>query len=199
LAASTSFIRLLHALALVAVLALAAAGTAAAGSTSTCGKQVIDDWYDDGRVDGRYALRCYDDAIKALPRDVRDYSSAKEDITAALNAARRGDPAPPATTDPTPGEPVSNVQDPDDFDGDGVSNEDDPTPGVQRDLPNANPDEPDEGDDEPEVIGDVDTSRSDSLPLPLLVLAGLALLLVAAGTAAYLVRRLQARRLPPTP
>jgi hypothetical protein len=66
---------------------------------------------------------------------------------------------------------------------------------VQRDLPS---EEPGDDEDDPEVIGDVDTTRSDSLPLPLLVLAGLALLVVAAGTAAYLVRRLQARRLPPT-
>lgn len=195
LPASTPFLRLLHALVLVAVLALAAAGTAAAGSTSTCGLKVIDDWYDDGRVDRTYPLRCYDDAIKGLPRDVRDYSSAKEDITSARNAARRGEPAPPAKNDPSPAEPVSNVQDPEDLDGDGVPNEEDPTPGVQRDLPS---EEPGDDEDDPEVIGDVDTTRSDSLPLPLLVLAGLALLVVAAGTAAYLVRRLQARRLPPT-
>ncbi|HZG34766.1 MAG TPA: hypothetical protein VEY87_02875, partial [Gaiellaceae bacterium] len=132
--ASTPFLRLLHALVLVAVLALAAAGTAAAGSTSTCGLKVIDDWYDDGRVDRTYPLRCYDDAIKGLPRDVRDYSSAKEDITSARNAARRGEPAPPARTDPSPAEPVSDMPSPPDFDGDGVPNEVDPTPGLQRDV-----------------------------------------------------------------
>ena len=44
---------------------------------SSCGRAVIDDWYDNGRVDGTYALHCYDDAIDTLPRDVRDYSSAQ--------------------------------------------------------------------------------------------------------------------------
>ena len=69
---------------------------------------MIDDWYDDGRVDGTYALHCYDDAIEILPRDVRDYSSAKDDIQRALQNRMRGEPAPPATTDPTPGDEGDN-------------------------------------------------------------------------------------------
>jgi hypothetical protein len=35
------------------------------------------------------------------------------------------------------------------------------------------------------------------VPIPLLILAGLALLLVAGGSAGYLIRRFQARRIPP--
>ena len=96
---------------LLAVLALA--GPAAAATS--CGRQVIDDWYDDGRVDGTYELHCYDDAIEALPRDVRDYSSAKDDITRALQNRMRGEPAPPAETDPSPTDdpdtPTSNETD----------------------------------------------------------------------------------------
>ena len=47
----------------------------------------------------------------------------------------------------------------------------------------------------------VDTSGPSSLPIPLLVLGGLALLLLAAGGAGYLSRRAQARRNggPPDP
>ena len=75
-----------------------------AGAASSCGRAVIDDWYDNGRVDGTYALHCYDDAIDILPRDVRDYSSAKDDIQRALQARKRGEAAPPATADPTPGD-----------------------------------------------------------------------------------------------
>ena len=165
---------------LCVVLGLAAAGPAAAAATP-CGKKVIDDWYDNGRVDGSYPLRCYDDAIDAFPRDVRDYSSAKDDITRALQARMNGREAPPATTDPSP---EAGVGTPDDFDGDGIPNEKDPTPGEP--LREAGP-------------GDVDTAAADSVPVPLLVLAGLALLLVAAGSIGYGVRRLQARRLPPSP
>ena len=75
-----------------------------AGAAQSCGRAVIDDWYDNGRVDGTYALHCYDDAIEILPRDVRDYSSAKDDIQRALQARKRGEAAPPAQTDPTPGD-----------------------------------------------------------------------------------------------
>ena len=40
----------------------------------------------------------------------------------------------------------------------------------------------------------VDTSGPSSVPIPLLILGGLALLLLAAGAAGYLSRRSQARR-----
>ncbi len=169
-------------LAALVVLALGAAGQAAAAPG--CAKNVIDDWYDDGRVDGTYPAHCYDDAIDALPRDVRDYSSAKEDIQRALQAMLSGGKPPPARIDPSPEVPA-----PEDFDGDGIPNERDSTPGTRPGDPG----------DDTQAVGDIDTAASDSVPVPLLVLAGLALLLVAAGSVGYLVRRLQARRVsPPT-
>ena len=170
--------------ALVALLAVASPAAAA----KSCGRAVIDDWYDDGRVDGTYALHCYDDAIEILPRDVRDYSSAKEDIQRALTNARRGRPAPPATTDPTPGGGGStSAEDPEDEPGGTGTTDTTGTP-------------PSEGDDPPTdtVAGvPVDMDSASSIPIPLLILAGLALLLVAGGSAGYVIRRLQARRVPP--
>ena len=143
----------------------------AASAAPSCGRQVIDDWYDNGRVDGTYALHCYDDAIEILPRDVRDYSSAKEDIERALQAKLRGEPAPPARTDPSP---------------DGKSST---TPGTTP------PKDPPEGGGTVAAppVGD----SASSVPVPLLILAGLALLLVAGGSAGYVIRRFQSRRLPP--
>ena len=87
---------------LAAFASLLVATAPAASAAPSCGRQVIDDWYDNGRVDGTYALHCYDDAIEILPRDVRDYSSAKEDIERALQAKLRDQPAPPARPDPSP-------------------------------------------------------------------------------------------------
>ena len=58
-------------LGLLAVFAAVLAVASPAGAASSCGRAVIDDWYDNGRVDGTYALHCYDDAIDTLPRDVR--------------------------------------------------------------------------------------------------------------------------------
>jgi len=164
-------------LAVCAVLVLAAfvsvVATAPAGAAASCGRQVIDDWYDDGRIDGTYAEHCYDDAIEILPRDVRDYSSAKEDIERALQAKLRGEPAPPATTDPSP------------------DNEDpDTTP------PNTAPGNDPPADDGPTASPPLGESAS-SVPVPLLILAGLALLLVAGGSAGYVIRRFQNRRIPP--
>ena len=72
------------ALSAVALLMTGALGAGSAAAAESCGKKVIDDWYADGRVDGTYLPHCYDDAIEILPRDVRDYSSAKDDITRAL-------------------------------------------------------------------------------------------------------------------
>jgi hypothetical protein len=166
---------LLVLLALISVLAVA--GPAAAAPA--CARQVIDDWYDDGRVDGTYPLHCYDDAIEILPRDVEVYSSAKEDIQRALQAAMRNEDPPAATTDPSPDdEPAATPP-----------GDDPPTT-----TPEATP--PTDGD--PEVAPPVDTDDSaSSLPVPLLILAALALLLVAGGSAGYFMRRIQARRLPP--
>ena len=93
----------LRVLVVVAAFLTVLAVASPAGAAESCGRQVIDDWYDNGRVDGTYALHCYDDAIEILPRDVRDYSSAKDDIQRALQNRKRGEPAPPATADPTPG------------------------------------------------------------------------------------------------
>jgi hypothetical protein len=150
-------------------LSLAAAGPSLAASS--CADKVIDDWYD-GRIDGTYALPCYDDAIEQLPRDLRDYSSASDDIKRALQSAMRGQKAPP-NRDPAP-----------------TDERPDATPGTPG------PNDPNAPPDGPEALPPVGESAS-SVPMPLLVLSGLALLLVAGGSAGYVVRRLQARRLPP--
>jgi hypothetical protein len=55
--------------------------------------------------------------------------------------------------------------------------------------------EPDEGAGTATTAADAaDTSGPSSLPIPLLILGGLALLLLAAGGVGYLSRRAQARR-----
>ncbi|HUH14584.1 MAG TPA: hypothetical protein VML35_01725 [Gaiellaceae bacterium] len=177
--------RALRSLGLLAALAALLVVAAPATAAQSCGRQVIDDWYDDGRVDGTYALHCYDDAIEILPRDVRDYSSAKEDIQRALQARLRGEPAPPATTDPSPGgpgdDPVETLPT-------------ETTPGGSAGGGGSG--DPGGGGSEAGPL--VDTESASSVPVPLLILAGLALLLVAGGSAGYVLRRLQARRLPPS-
>jgi hypothetical protein len=155
---------------------------APAAAAESCGRKVVDDWFD-GRIDGTYELHCYNDAIKILPRDVRVYSSAEDDIRRALQAATRGKPAPPnrgsggsTETPPDAGDPTETSE----------------TTGTP---PSSGP-----GDPPSETVATppVETESASSVPIPLLILAGLALLLVAGGSAGYVIRRIQARRAPPS-
>jgi hypothetical protein len=171
--------RALRVLAPVAAILTLLAVAAPAGAAPSCARQVIDDWYDDGRVDRTYPLHCYDDAIEALPADVKIYSSAKEDIQRALQAAMRDEPTPPATTDPSPGGGKTKPTKPP------------KSPTTTRSDP--------KDETTPVAAPPVDGGSASSVPIPLLVLAGLALLLIAGGSAGYIMRRYQGRNTPPPP
>jgi hypothetical protein len=69
--------------AVVSVLAVAASPSVAHAS-EPCWQRVIDDWTKDGKIDGHYSPRCLRQAIKNTPEDLRDYSSIDDDIQAAL-------------------------------------------------------------------------------------------------------------------
>ena len=176
------FRRLLLPAALLALVAAALLATAPAASAKakTCGEKVVDDWYGDGRVDEVFPTHCYLDAIRSLPVDVKDYSNAEEDIRRALAYARQHKPDPGPTGGPAPTDTGGSV-------GAGPTTDpvDDPT------VPTVTTDDP--GSDTLATPG-VDTSGPSSIPIPLLILGGLALLLLAAGGAGYLSRRAQARR-----
>ena len=168
-------------LALVAA-ALLATAPAASAKAKTCGEKVVDDWYGDGRVDEVFPTHCYLDAIRSLPVDVKDYSNAEEDIRRALAYAQqhKADPGPrggPAPTDTDSG-PSSSRRRP---------------RWTTREDPTVPTDTTDPESDTLATPG-VDTSGPSSVPIPLLILGGLALLLLAAGAAGYLSRRAQARR-----
>ena len=64
-------------------LLLAAFTATSAAAKAPCWKQVLNDW-SNGHAIGHYPLHCYRDAIRNLPEDARDYSSAADDILAAL-------------------------------------------------------------------------------------------------------------------
>ncbi len=63
-----------------------------AGGAAPCSARVLDDWSDNGRIDRLYPLRCYEEAIDAIPSDVRDYTNAVSVIERALTAAIRSTP-----------------------------------------------------------------------------------------------------------
>ena len=76
-------------LALVVLLVSSLALGASAGAALQCRQQVIQDWSDDGRIDRVYPLRCYEQAMRTMPPEIRDYSDATEVIDRALTLAVR--------------------------------------------------------------------------------------------------------------
>ena len=87
-------------LALVAGLAAAAlTPSSAAASTKPCWEQVIDDWLDNGTIDGHYKASCYQQALKRVPEDLRDYSNITDAISAALSDSLRGSGTGMSTTE----------------------------------------------------------------------------------------------------
>jgi hypothetical protein len=165
------------ALACAAVTALSAPPAAEAAKSEPCWKRLIDDWVDNGRFDHFYSAACIDQARKHLPEDIRAYSDIEEKISAMRQQAAR-------TT-----QSVSNAGDKSDPPSE---------PPVRSQTGEPQPQStPSESPRDPGPISEAlnkDTTSADSVPLPLILLAGLALLLMAAGATGLAHRKLQARR-----
>ena len=172
-----TFVVLAASLALMVTIGLVFAAGNASASTP-CAQKVINDWFDNGKIDHVYPRHCYTDAIAHLPQDVQTYSNAADDIRNAMYAAfnHNGNGTPPSSQSgsaqrntqsatPTTAAPTSK-----DAAKKGV---------ILRAI---------------EWLGPSDAA---AVPLPLLVLAGVAFLLLAAAGGSLLNRRLQARRVPP--
>jgi hypothetical protein len=154
----------------------------ALAKTPSCADQVIADWYDDGRVGKIYPLHCYREAIAKLPPDVLDYSNAKEEIGRALAFAKQGKPD-PGGTDPTPPSTSTST-------GTNTTKTS-TTKTTKTSTTKTTSTETQTGaTGSSDTPGTTDTSGPSSVPVPLLVLGGLAVLLLAAGGAGYLRRRM---------
>jgi hypothetical protein len=166
-------------LALVAGLAAAAAlPSSAAAAGKPCWEQVIDDWLDNGTIDGQYKAACYQQALKHVPEDLRDYSNITDAISAALNGSV------PTGSDSGGGTSTGG--------GSNSGSGDSQNAGKNRN-PQAVPAESlySRG------IDSLGTTKASSIPVPLLVLAGLGTLLLASAAALAVHKRLSAR--PPQP
>jgi hypothetical protein len=144
-------------------------GAPPAQAAKPCWERVLDDWLDNGRIDGVYSARCIQQAREHLPEDVRAYSDIEEKLDAELQEAGRtaqggsGGGSGGGTNRRVIGEP-------------------EPDTGPKDEGPIAS------------VLGSGNTD-ADSIPLPLIILAALALLLMAAGASGLVARKLKARRL----
>jgi hypothetical protein len=166
-------------LALVAVLAGAAFGTTAspaAAKGKACWERVIDDWLNGRPLAGKYSATCLQQALKNVPEDLRDYSDITDVISAALQNSLRGGSGSGGTSQGGGSASGGDAQGGD-------------TPRKLQNVPDRSYYR--------RAIDNLGTTSADSLPIPLLVLAGLgtALLLTAGALAAR--KRLKSRPRPP--
>lgn len=160
---------LLAAVVLIAIGAVLGLGAAPAQAAKPCWERVIDDWVDNGRIDGVYSSSCLTAARRHVPEDIRTYTDIIDKIDAYNHDSVR-------TPESSGGTGVSPMKRP---------NRNETTePRVSRET---------EGPIEEAL--NTGTTDASSIPLPLIVLAGLALLLMAAGGAGFAHRKLRARRI----
>jgi hypothetical protein len=172
----TAALKVLMRASLVCVaLAAATVHVQPAAAATPCWKALLNDWYD-GRIDQTYARHCYTDALSHLPADVSTYSSAHDDILRALQSAVAKEKKAGRTVGPNT---LIPAQKPKPGQGSTTTTTSTKPGGITK------------------IANQLNPGSATSLPLPLLVLGGLALLLVAAGAAGLIAKRIQARR-PPT-
>jgi hypothetical protein len=152
------------------LLALPAPAATRAVAASPCWVTLLNDWYG-GRIDKVYPIHCYQDTINHLPKDIEQYSSAREDIQRALGLAIAYKKNPSAPKPTITSSHLPDVASP----GIGTTGRAGPS-GI---IPNA--------------IGNSSSGGATSFPLPLIILGGLAIFLLAAGGIGLIVRRMQDR------
>ena len=155
---------------MLAAVALASAHPAQAAKPA-CWKQVISDWIDNERIDKVYPLHCYNEAIAHVPEDLRVYSSIVSDISAARQHVLR---TPRLRQMAAHEQRSGKTQTPP------VTNASQPSQALFK-----------------EAFNKIGPRNADSVPLPLLILGGLSLMMIAAGAAGLVSRRLRTRRAGP--
>jgi hypothetical protein len=168
-----------------AVLALGA-GRAPAASDSTCWQRVLHDWFVDGRIDGTYPPKCLNQAMGHLGPDAQQYSSFQDEARRALAADRRWQRDHPKRR------AHYNLGIAGRGGGDGKT-------GPPTLHPNGGGGHPSASGPVGNLFSKTQPSDPTSVPVPLLVLGGVAALLLLAAAASFAARRIQARRLQTAP
>jgi hypothetical protein len=172
-------------LALLAVGAPAASAAPAATqqATNTCWKTVVNDWLNNQpNLKGSYPIPCYTQAIQHLSDypDIKQYSSAIDDIHRALLAVIR--------------------QDRNDGGQSGGGSQQGPDSSSSQSPGGGGPNSSGGGGGgHHSFFGIGGPSSATSVPLPLIILGALAVLLALAALATWFARRFQARRPAPAP
>jgi hypothetical protein len=149
----------------VAIAASALVARADARSVAPCWKLVQNDAYD-RHIDGTYSVRCYREAIAHIPGDSLIYGELRQDVTNAMLGAMRSLHRRGVSVGPTTLLPGARKSS---------------RAADHRGLFAA-------------IAQKIGPGNASSLPLPLLVLGGLGLLLVASACTSFIARRVVARR-----
>jgi hypothetical protein len=151
-----------------------------ADAKAPCRDRIFNDWYHDGKIASTYPLSCYRDALKHIPPDVGVYSSLGDDIRLALQAAvnRSHGQKVPDQVGESQLASSANTSSSTKHGGsaDTAPNAADPGGGMRP------------GTVTPVAVQPA-SSGSSGLPLPVLVLGGVALVLVASGGIGLGIRR----------
>jgi hypothetical protein len=161
----------------VAVVWFVVASPAANAATKPCWERVIDDWVDNGTFDSAYPPACLQAALKHVPEDIRAYSDFEERLKQARQEAFRARLL-QGTSSASDDEPSSSSG-----------------PRIKQDEPDVKPAGENDG-PIPQALR-TGTNDASSIPLPLIILAALALVLMAAGAAGFAHRKFRARKLRP--
>jgi hypothetical protein len=153
----------------VGLLLLGSISVTPAAAKRPCWKDVASDWFSDLKVDGTYPPHCYQEAIKHLPPVTDSYSTARDEIRRAMLYAL-AHPTKPSGPANTPTL------------GEGLGPGEGGDAGLIQSL-----------------LEKLGPKNADAIPIPLLVLAGISLLLLGTAGASYVARRVQSKRLEPAP
>jgi hypothetical protein len=175
-----------HARFLLALIALAGAvalmlslATPTAMAAKPCWERVVDDWVYNGRIDATYPPSCLSAALKNVPEDIRAYSDFEERVKEARQNALRNRFLQGSSSGNT-GETPSTTA---------------PRQSQRERIQEREPQVDAPNEDGPiESVLNSGTSDASSVPLPLIILAVLALLMLTAGAAGLAHRKLAARR-----
>jgi hypothetical protein len=144
-----------------------------ANAAVPCRDKIFNDWYADGKIASTYSHACYVDALHHIPPDAKVYSSLGDDITAAMRASLRRAHGKVVPKQVGHGFTVHNVL------------------ATSATAPH----DPAVGEPTAATVSSAPVSSSaSSTPVPILVLGGLALALVAAGAIGTGVKYTRSRR-----
>jgi hypothetical protein len=182
------------AVALLAAVPVASAAPAAATTpTNNCWKDVVNDWLaHQPNVTGLYPIPCYTQAIQHLNAysDVQAYSNAMDDIHRALLIAIHEERGGPGDGGSSSGGSSGGTS--------GGSSGGSSSGGSSSGSSGSSSSSSSQSSGPIiRLFNDLGPGNAQSVPLPLLVLGGLAVLLLFAALATWITRRLQARRLTP--